>query len=166
MNIADIILLLILLVGGVVTGLKNGLIRQLASIVALVLGGLLSYKFSSSLAQYMAGHLQLSSNLLNLIAFTVIFLVVFYGLYLFGVMLSKIVKLTIGGWVDKLLGVAFALAKVALILGIFILVFDSLNSAFGFVNQDRMNQSQVYIAIKKFTDVAFPYLREMIASIK
>lgn len=163
MNIADIILLLVLLICGVVSGLKQGLVQQVMGIVALVAAVWLSCRFASALGVYLAPYINLNVKVVNAISFAAIFMVVFYVLYLFGIMLRKVVKVSIGGWIDRLLGVLFALFKVCLILGLLILLFDAFNQTFGFVSQSKVNQSVVYVHIKNFTNVVFPYLKLLIS---
>lgn len=162
MNIVDIILLGFLLVCGVFTGLKEGFIYQLVGIIALVLGAWLSFRFASTLGAYMASYIQMSSNLLNILSFIVIFLLVFYVLYLLGMLLKRIIKISLGGWIDRLLGVVFALVKVAIVLGLLIMLFDSVNNTFGFISQDKISRSTVYVHIREFTNAVFPYLKSLL----
>lgn len=163
MNIADIILLLILLVGGVVTGLRQGFIYQAVGLIALILGAWISYKYTAHLASLLAPYINLSAGVVNVLAFAVIFLVAYFVLYAIGMAFRKIVRITFGGWIDKLLGVAFALCKIALILGLLILLFDTLNGALGFISQEKVNSSVVYVHIKQFTNAVFPYLKTIIS---
>lgn len=162
MNIADIILLLILLTCGVVNGLKQGIVAQLASLVALYASVLLSCRFANEASAFLAEWIQASPQVLAIVSFVLLFIVIYFAIYLVGLLIKKIVTITIGSWVDKLLGVVFALFKVTLILGVLILLFDAVNTAFGFFAQDKLNQSVVYVYVKRFTDAVFPFLKSLI----
>lgn len=163
MNILDIILLLIILICGVVGGLRKGFIYQVVMLVALIGGTYMAYRFGSEAARMLSEHFHVSANVMNIIAFVIVFLGVYLLLYILQFVLRKIVSVLLGGWVDKTAGVLLSTLKVVLILGIFIMLWDSLNTTFGFVKQDKMNQSTIYLWIKDFTNIVFPYLRTMIS---
>lgn len=162
MNILDIILLLLILISGIITGIRKGFVYQTVTLIAMVLGAYLAYSFSSRAANWMQPMLDIPSNILNIIAFVLVFLVVYLAIYVLGMIIRKMFKIVFGGWVDKLLGAILATAKVVLILGILIMAFDAINGAFGFISQKRMDQSLVYVEIKHITSVIFPYLKGLI----
>lgn len=162
MNILDIILLLLILISGIITGIRKGFVYQTVTLIAIVLGAYLAYNFSSQAAARLLPMMDIPANVLNIIAFILVFLVVYLAIYLLGMIIRKMFKIVFGGWVDKLLGAILATAKVVLILGILIMAFDAINGAFGFISQKRMDQSLVYVEIKHITSVIFPYLKGLI----
>ena len=106
--------------------------------------------------------MDVSPAVLQAIAFTIILLGVFFALTLAGKMLEGIVKIVMLGWLNKLLGVVFALLKVVLAIGLFILLFDSVTTALEIDCSKTISESLFYTPIKDFADVFFPYMKELI----
>lgn len=161
MNILDIIILLCC-VPAVFRGLSKGFIAQVAALVALVLGAWMSFHFSEAVAGWLKPAIDVSPALLQAIAFAVILIGVFLALTLAGKMLEGVVKIVMLGWLNKLLGVAFALLKVILAIGLFILLFDSVTTALGVDCSKTTEGSLFYTPVKNFADVFFPYMKELI----
>lgn len=166
MNIYDIILAVFILVAGVVGGVRKGFIYQVVTLIAMIGGTYVAYRFSSVVAEMIRPHLDISASALNIISFSIIFLGVWMVLWLLSLILKKMIAVVLGGWVDKLLGVAFSTLKVVLVLGILVMLWDSINQSFGFVAQKKMNQSVIYVWIKEFTEIVFPYLKAMVTRAK
>lgn len=161
MNIIDIIILLCC-VPAIFRGLSKGFIAQMAAMVALVLGAWMSFHFSNVVVEWLKPVMDVSPAVLQAIAFTIILLGVFFALTLAGKMLEGIVKIVMLGWLNKLLGVVFALLKVVLAIGLFILLFDSVTTALEIDCSKTISESLFYTPIKDFADVFFPYMKELI----
>ena len=65
------------------------------------------------------------------------------------------------GWLNRLLGLVFALLKAALVLGLIVTLFDSLNGIFKIVDQETLDASFMYPGLKNFADMVFPYLKKL-----
>ena len=161
MNIIDIIILLCS-VPAIFRGLSKGFIAQVAALVALVLGAWMSFHFSNVVVEWLKPAMDVSPAVLQAIAFTIILLGVFFALTLAGKMLEGIVKIVMLGWLNKLLGGVFALLKVVLAIGLFILLFDSVTTALEIDCSKTISESIFYTPIKNFADVFFPYMKELI----
>lgn len=161
MNIIDIIILLCS-VPAIFRGLSKGFIAQVAALVALVLGAWMSFHFSNVVVEWLKPAMDVSPAVLQAIAFTIILLGVFFALTLAGKMLEGIVKIVMLGWLNKLLGVVFALLKVVLVIGLFILLFDSVTTALEIDCSKTISESIFYTPIKNFADIFFPYMKELI----
>lgn len=161
MNIIDIIILLCS-VPAIFRGLSKGFIAQVAALVALVLGAWMAFHFSNVVVEWLKPAMDVSPAVLQAIAFTIILLGVFFALTLAGKMLEGIVKIVMLGWLNKLLGVVFALLKVVLAIGLFILLFDSVTTALEIDCSKTISESIFYTPIKNFADVFFPYMKELI----
>lgn len=158
MNIVDIIILLCFL-PAIVSGLRKGFIAQVIAIIALVLGTWLSFKFASALSLWLGQWIETSAQLLNVISFTVIFIIVVFGLFFIGKILEKTIKIIMLGWLNRLLGVIFALLKCGLIVGLIILAFNALNTKSDFVPSETLSDSALYYPLKDMADSVFPYLK-------
>ena len=94
--------------------------------------------------------------------FALILVLVFLVLAALGKMLEGVIKLVMLGWLNKLLGVVFALLKTGLIVGLVIMAFSSLNDSFKFVQESVLNESIMYPPLKKLAFEVFPYLKDML----
>lgn len=162
MNIIDIVLLLCL-IPAVIQGLRKGFIAQVVAIVSLILGGWLAYYFSSTVTQWLGQWITTEGPVLNVIAFILIFAIVVTLLFLLGKVLEASIKIILLGWLNKLLGLVFSLFKFALVAGLLVILFDSINSHVKIVQESYLDSSFMYTALKSISYSIFPYLKSLIA---
>lgn len=162
MNTTDTILLLLIIVPGLITGLKKGFIFQIVTVLAVWLGALVSYQFAKALGAILAGIVNLQENVATLLSFVIIFIVAYFLLRLLGLGIKKIVKELVGGGIDKLLGIVLGILKQALIIGLLILVFDPLNNFIAIVDRETLDSSVVYIKLHDAANVVFPFIKDVI----
>ena len=160
MNILDIIIL-ICLVPSIIQGLRKGFISQAISIVSIVAGVWASANFANLVSDWLAQYLEAPEQVLRIVSFAIIMIVVFIILGLIGKLLHGIIQLVMLGWVNRLLGAAFAFAKAILILGVLILIFNSINANFNLVDAKVLEESVLYPIIKDISDIVFPYLKSI-----
>ncbi|MBR5569220.1 MAG: CvpA family protein [Bacteroidales bacterium] len=160
MSILDIILL-ICFIPALVQGLKKGFISQVIAIISIVVGVWASFEFANIASEWLAQHIEASGEILRITAFALILIGVFAALGLIGKLLEGILKLVMLNWLNKLLGVLFAFLKTALIVGLMIILFNSLNESFHFVEESALADSVLYPPLKKIAYTTFPYLKEI-----
>ena len=161
MNILDIILL-ICFVPAIIQGLRKGFIAQAISIISIVVGIWASARFANIVTAWIGQYITASEQVLKLVAFALILIAVFLVLGALGKMLEGVFRLVMLGWLNKLLGVLFALLKTMLIVGLLIIVFTSVNDTFRFVQESVLNESVLYPPLKKLAFEVFPYLKEIL----
>ena len=162
MNILDIALL-VCLIPALIQGLRKGFIAQVVAIISLVLGGWLAYHFSSVATGWLEQWLDISGPALGILSFILIFVVVITVLFLLGKVLEASVKIILLGWLNKLLGLVFALFKYALVIGLLIILFDSINGKFDFVSESYLDSSFMYSGLRSVSYAVFPYLKSLFA---
>ncbi|MBR5862710.1 MAG: CvpA family protein [Bacteroidales bacterium] len=161
MSIVDIILL-ICFIPALISGIRKGFISQVISIVSIIAGVWVSFKFSTQVGEWLGQHIEAAENVLKLISFVIIMIAVFAGLALIGKLLEGLIKFVMLGWVNKLLGVVFALLKTGLIVGLLIMVFCSLNNNLHLVSDDILAESVLFTPLKNIAYTVFPYLKSLI----
>ena len=161
MNILDIILL-VCFIPAIFQGIRKGFIAQAVSIISIVLGIWASARFSNIVSDWVAQYITASDQVLKLVSFGIILVLVFLALAALGKALEGVFKLVMLGWLNKLLGVVFALLKTGLIVGLVIMAFSSLNDNFKFVQESVLNESILYPPLKKIAFEVFPYLKDML----
>lgn len=165
MNTLDIILL-ICFIPAIFQGLKKGFISQIVSIVSIIAGLWASARFADIVGSFIGQYITASEQVMKVIAFAVILIAAFVVLGIVGKILEGIFNLVMLGWVNKLLGVAFALLKCSLIVGLAIIVFNSTNESLGLVQESVLNESALYPPLKKLAYEVFPYIKDIITLTK
>ncbi len=163
MNPIDIVLL-VCFVPGIIRGLMKGLMVQACSLAGIVASIWCAWHFASLVGGRLAPHLNLSPALINTIAFALILIVVSIAFALIGKALAKLMKFALLGWLDKLLGVILGCLITLCILGVGIVIFDSLDTQWHLVKSDILENSKVYQGIKHIALTVFPYLKQLFTS--
>ena len=159
MSVIDIIILICFL-PAIYYGIKDGFIRQLAGIVALILGAWLAWKFSYLLCTIIDKWIDAGETIIKIISFSAIFIVVIILVNLVGKLIEKIIKITMLSWANRLLGIIFSLLKAAIIISVIILVIDAANNLFEIIPKETIADSKLYDPFSKLISILFPYLKE------
>lgn len=162
MSVIDVVILIIF-IPFIIRGIKLGFVVQAAAVVALIAGVWLAFRFSSMLGGWLAPLINASPKALQTIAFVIILILAILVFHLIGKGLEKVVHLALLGWLDKLLGGIFAAVKVVLVLGILIMLFNTLNTKYGWVDAATLGESFLYEPLKDAAYTIFPYFKELLA---
>lgn len=157
MNYIDIILGL-LLVFSAIGGFKKGLIAELASLAALILGVWGAIEFSDITAEFLMENLNLQTKHLNIISFVVTFVVIVILVHVVGNVVNKLVDTVMLGFVNRLAGLVFGILKSALILSIILVVFDKIDEDIEILSNRAKAESRLYEPIRSFAPSIFPFL--------
>ncbi len=114
MSLLDIAIMTVLALMGL-RGLLRGLIKEVAALTALILGGWLAYRFHSAVA--VPFKVLMPAPAAEVLAFVLLLVLVGLGAHLLGNLLTGLVRLALLGWVNRLGGVAVGVLEGALILG-------------------------------------------------
>src|SRR5574344_382602 len=163
MAILDIIIL-ICFVPAIVKGISKGLMRQVVELVAILVGAWAAFHFSSVISNWLSASITINHTVLNVICFVLVVVIVCVLLFLPCSMLNRLLKAVSLGWVDTGLGIIFGVLKTALIIGLVIMVFESLNSAIHIVKPGTLADSPIYCALRNFAGKIFPYLKGLVTS--
>ena len=156
------IILLVCFIPGIIRGLSKGFLEQALALVGIVLSVWAAFHFSSLVCTWLKPYLEVSETVLNVIAFALILVAISLAVLLVARLLTKVVELAMLGWLNKVLGLAFAVAVNALVIGVFIILFDTLNVKFGFVKPEVLDQSVVYTTLRDLCYLVFPYLKQLL----
>ena len=159
------IILLVCFIPALVQGLSKGFVQQLVGLVAIFLGVWAGWHYADQAGAWLSGFFTLDEKLMHIVGFAAVAAVAILALILLGNLISKALDLAALGWADRLLGLAFALFKAALIIGLVVLVFDSLNGSFALVEDKTLQDSLLYPRLRGFALRVFPYLKDLFAQI-
>lgn len=149
MHTLDLILLIPITLG-FVFGLFKGLVKELTSLVAIVLGIYGAKLFAPFVSGFLVHKLDFSAKTAVPLAYLFIFIAIAFGLLLIANMLDKIFDSMSLGGLNKFLGGVFGALKYALIVSVLLNVFDSLDSRFTLINMKTKEESIGYKPLLKF----------------
>ncbi|MDD2490867.1 MAG: CvpA family protein [Bacteroidales bacterium] len=164
LNTVDVIIL-ICLIPALFAGFMKGFVRQAAAVMALILGIWAGYHFSDFVSSKLINWINVEQNLLNIISFAIIFIGVLLLVNLAGKAVESLVKLVLLGWLDKLMGIIFALIKYAFILSVLVYLLESLDELFQFLPKETIDDSLLYGYLSKIAPAIFPYLKNLVSAI-
>ena len=159
-NAVDIILLLCF-IPAIIGGIRKGFVRQAAALVALILGIWAGLHFSSFVSNMLRGWLDTSNTIVDILSFTVIFILVILAVTLAGRLIEGVIKIVLLGWLNRILGIIFAIIKYALIFSVIIYLLSALDSLYDFLPDDLTGESKLYMAVRSFAPKVFPYIQQM-----
>ena len=155
MNLFDWMLLLPVLYG-FYRGFTKGLILELASLIALILGVYGALHFSSFTFALLADYVEMDSVYLNLASYGLTFLAIVIAVSLIGKVLTMLVKMVALGFINRMMGALFGAIKALLMLSVLLLLFDGVNKQFGLVKEETLNASLLYTPIRTQVQNLYP----------
>jgi len=155
MNYFDIIVGLILLFA-LFRGLKNGLVTELASLAALVLGLFGAIIFSGVTAEYLSPHI--GSSHIGLISFFVTFILIVVAIHFIAKLINKLLEAVALGAINRILGAAFSVLKYAFIISVLLAVLNGIDKDSNIISEKQKRTSMLYGPVSKLSLQIFPYL--------
>ncbi|MDR1680898.1 MAG: CvpA family protein [Prevotellaceae bacterium] len=161
MNYIDIILAILLLIS-IFMGWRQGFIRQLFGLLALLLGVYCAYRFSHFTAHCISDWFGVSEPVTSGVAFAVTFIVVLLAVVLVGRFADKIISMVAFAFVNRLLGAILSLLKAVLIIGILLVILNM----FSLIPPAHQERSMLYRPMEKVGATVFPYLKQLVNTTK
>lgn len=145
MNALDIIILVPLLWAGF-KGFKNRLVKEIFSLLALILGIYITYSFSDYVAMKLP-----NLPAIGIIAFIITFVGVVIAVHFVGILFEKIVKIMVPNFVNRLAGICFGIIKVLFICSILLHFVKTIDKQEIILKSDFIENSFLYPYVAKST---------------
>lgn len=155
MNYLDIIIAVSLLYG-LIKGFKNGLIKEITSLLALIIGVYIAINFSDYLIPKINSFLKGFEKFVPIISFIILFIITFFSIKIFGYIIDKFTKIIALGFVSRLLGGFFGLLKTLVILSFLILLIREQ----GVIKKNIEEESVLITPLNKFSKTIIPELNK------
>ena len=126
MNYIDIAVAIPLL-WGAYKGFTKGLIIELASIIALILGGYVGMHFSEVTSEYLNKVITIEESFMPIVSFAVTFVVIVLGVYILAKVLEKVINLVALKLINKISGSVFGVLKAAFIVSLIVVFVESID---------------------------------------
>ncbi|HRY32632.1 MAG TPA: CvpA family protein [Bacteroidales bacterium] len=155
MNLTDLFLA-VPLAWALYKGFRKGLILELATLIGWVVGLYAGLHFSHLALQWLKEQFHADAPWLPVLAFALVFLVVFLGVWLLGKLIDKTAGALMLGFFNKIGGAFFALMKMALILSFLILL---LNRIFPENHPSRKKHQEKSLLYKPLSSIAVQIMK-------
>jgi membrane protein required for colicin V production len=143
MNYLDIILVIPLL-WGLYKGVSKGIIKELASLVALIIGIYGAVHFADSIQPYIKNSLSIESSFLPILSFAITFIGIVLVVRVIGFIVDKIIKLVALGFISRVLGGVFGVLKTAFIISALLLIVNTFDYYLNLIPLEQKNASVLY----------------------
>jgi len=158
MNYIDLVLGIILIIAAI-QGFRKGFIVELASLAALILGIWGAIKFSDWTAGFITRTTGFHSDHMSTIAFLLTFIAIVILVHILGKVLDNTVKAVALGFLNRLAGIIFGVLKTAVILSIFLLLFDGIDENVHILPEKQKADSKMYSPMKQLVPTLFPFIK-------
>ena len=154
------------LIFGLISGIKNGLFVELASIVSFFIGLLFAFKFSHIIRSVLEDFVSWEPQSIQIGSFIITLILVVIGIHLLAKVFTKIADFAFLGWLNRLAGGLVSLFKTTLLLGIILLLIEKMNVNNLIISKEKRNTSLLYHPIIKTTNGLLPFLTDWLDEVK
>lgn len=158
MQTIDIIIAAMLLIG-LISGLRDGLVKQIAGLAGLIGGLLLGRAFYMPVGELLIDTFGMSVQVAQVTAFILILIIIPLLFSFAGWLVSKLLKAISLGWVNRLLGGIVGILKFALLAGIIITCIEFFDKQDTFISEQKKTDSALYYPIYEATGIFFDGLK-------
>jgi membrane protein required for colicin V production len=159
MNWIDATIVIILILSAVM-GFINGLIKEVASLAALILGIWGAIKFSAFTAGKLYDYFDMTNRYVGIIAFIVTFIAIVILIHFIGLLADKLVNAVSLGFVNRLLGIVFGLLKSVLIMSVVFVILSAIDVRRPILPRDKIEESMFFNPISDIAPAIFPIIGE------
>lgn len=155
----DIIILLVLL-GAFINGMRKGLTRQLAGLVAIIVGAIFAGKVADIILPFLLRIVDISSNIAIVLSYVIAFIIIVFGITFIGKMLHTLVEALHIGFINKILGAVLGVLSASFVLSILINLTVMLDPDEEILTKKIKTETLFYSKIQKVAPLVVPYLKE------
>lgn len=159
MNFLDILIIIPLCYAGW-KGFQKGLIIEVFTLLALLVGVYCGIKFTEMVSGGLRDNFSQDHSYLPIISFTLIFLAVGAMVYFAGKAIERVVKAVSLSIFNKVAGSFFSLTKMAYIISIALVIWSSYDPNNEVISRETQDKSLLYIPVSKLSLSTIPALKE------
>ena len=159
MNFIDVLIFIPLAYAGY-KGFKRGLIIEVFTLLALLVGLYAGIHFSDYFSEFLKNTFSWNSKYLPVVTFTLIFLAVGAMVYFAGKTIEQLVKVVKLTPLNKFFGLFFAVLKMAYFLSVIVVLTESYDEKGNFFPVEKKEGSLLYKPVKSISTTTIPGLKE------
>jgi membrane protein required for colicin V production len=155
MNFIDVLIIVPLIYAGY-KGFKHGLIIEVFTLLALIVGLYAGINFSDFMADLLKKTFSWDSEYLPIISFTLIFLGIGAMVFFAGKTIEQMIKVVNLSPVNKFFGVFFGVMKMLYIVSVIIVITESYDEKSDFFPDEKKEKSLLYGPVKAISTTTIP----------
>jgi len=156
MNYIDIILV-IPIIWFAYQGFKRGVVIELTSLAALVLGIYAALYFSGFAADFLVNNLDIGLKYLPVVSFIITFIIIVFLVYTVGKILEKVINMVALGFINKLAGGIFGLLKGAVLISIIFMIINHFND--DLISPEKKEGSMIYDPVENIAPLLWDNIK-------
>lgn len=145
---------------GMFRGFKRGLIIELCTLMALILGVYGASAFGGTAGEYLQAEFNTDPRMSLVLAFTIVFILIVVAVFIFGKVLEGVIKMVALGLVNKLFGLLFGAIKFALIVSGLLFILNGFPVSEKIIPANWKKESYLYEPISSIAPKLFPILHD------
>jgi membrane protein required for colicin V production len=159
MNYLDIIIL-VPLIWGIYKGFSKGLVVEVASLAALIVGVWCAIHFSELAADLLVNEFgfDISASYLSPVSFAVTFIAVAVVIVVVSKMIDKLLSAIALGGVNKFFGAIFGGLKTFLVIAILLYFVNGVDDKTNFISEEKKNDSLLYRPLVELVERVVPQI--------
>jgi len=158
-NFLDILIVIPIIYAGY-KGFKHGLIIEVFTLLALVVGLYAGIHFSDAVSKWLKETFRWTSEYVPVISFTVTFLAIGAMVYFAGKAIERVVKAINLTPLNKFFGLFFAALKMTYFVSVCIVLIESYDEKSHFFPIEKKESSLLYNSVKKISTTTIPGMSE------
>jgi len=149
------------LVFAAIRGFMKGLIVEVISLVAVLIGIVVAIKFSPTISQFLETRVDWSAQVTRVVAYAITFGIALLIVFLAGKFFTKLAEAVALGLLNKILGALFGLLKYGMIISVLLILFNSIHEKVNLVDDKTIQESLFFEHIKNMAPTVFPLLLDL-----
>jgi len=141
-------------------GFRKGLIIEVASLVALILGVYGAMKFSSYISFHLTKYVDWSPEFIHLASLVLTFIVIVLAIHLIARGIQSIIKMAALGIANKITGAIFGCLKYLFVVAIIIYALETINKRYPFIKSETKEKSMLYGVTASIIPTIYPSIEE------
>lgn len=154
------IIIVIPILWGMFRGFKRGLIIELCTLMALVLGVYGAASFGDMAGAYLQSEFNTDPRISLVLAFSIVFIIIVVAVFIFGKILEGLIKMVALGIINKLFGLLFGMLKFALIVSGLFFIINGFPLSEKLISHKWKSDSLLYQPIASIAPKLFPILHD------
>ena len=134
---------------GAYSGFSKGLIKELASILGVIIGVFLAKNYYPYLDIKLKPIFESDAGFISILSAILIFLLTIMVFKIIAKFLTKFLKIIALGLLNRIIGSVFGIFKTVLLLCILVFIFSNINNVTGIIKAEKLSQSFFYSKIEK-----------------
>lgn len=158
MAIIDIIILVLIGIG-TIWGVTKGFLRQLASLIGLIVGLLVARALFAEVGDWMVSTIGVPDTIAQILAFFMLWIAVPILFSLFATFLTKALEVVHLGWINRLLGGGLGAIKFMLLIGLVAHLLEYVDAKNELIPQNVLSESVLYKPMYDFVGIFIPAIK-------